>query len=113
MSGLANAFHQLYFEKDSTSVNSDARNNLVGERFFEVMTKAVKKAPVDFEKYKLPCAHVSYKNLTSDPIGTIKAIYLKYGWIVTAAYETILLNYVEENNKKRLEVQQRHSSSTK
>lgn len=45
--------------------------------------------------------HVQYVDTITDPVGTVRRLYARFGWEYTDAYDTALKAYLDENNRQR------------
>ena len=95
MSSLLKGIHQVYYEPECRN------DSEIGLKVHQVSSNLLIKAPNDIIESKLQCNHVIYEDLIKNPIEIIKSIYKQFQWNYTNEYNTILLNYLEDDRIKR------------
>lgn len=73
----------------------------LGQTILSLGSYAIDQVQKDIKNSGLDCADVLFENLTSDPIGQVKAVYKQFNWTFTDEYEKVLKDYLEENHKQR------------
>eukprot|EP01031_Cornospumella_fuschlensis_P031477 gene31477-38045_t len=102
---LVKSLSQVYYENES---RDDA---LLGKKVRDLSAKYLLQCVDDIEKSKLPCSHIHYEELTTNPIGVVKSIYKENGWEFSAEYESILEKYLQKNKEDRERAKQEQAKS--
>jgi hypothetical protein len=92
---LIKAINQTYYEKGSWN---DAT---LGKATKDIIGKALIQSSYEIKESGLDCSHMNYEKLTEDPIESVKNIYQQFGWEYTKEYETLLINYLKDDQEKR------------
>lgn len=95
MCSLMRAIHQMYYEPEGRD------DVALGQKIKEISEKGFTECSEFLKKTSMPCVHTIYNDLIANPIECIKNIYKELGWQFTKEYETILLDYIAEDKKKR------------
>jgi len=98
MCSLMRAVHQMYYEPEGRD------DNALGQKIKEISEKGFTECTEFLKRTSMPCVHTIYNDLVADPVHCIKNIYSQLGWQFTKEYETILLDYLAEDKKKRKSV---------
>jgi hypothetical protein len=92
---LVKSLSQVYYENES---RDDA---LLGKRVRDLSSKYLVQCVEDIKESKLPCSHITYEELTRDPVKVVQGIYAEYGWDFSAEYQSELDKYLQENKENR------------
>ncbi len=93
--GIVQAMQSVYYEKSCTTPQQ------IGQRMSSIGGEVLCGASKFLKDSNTNCAHVMFDNLVGNPIQTVKDVYKQFGWEVSARYEKILVDYLEENRKQR------------
>ena len=80
MCSLLKSFHKLYYEEEG---RDDAA---LGKTLLRVSEDLLTQAPKDIKDCGLPCAHITYNRLLSEPVVVVKEIYAQFGWSFSKEY---------------------------
>lgn len=98
---MLRAMHELYFE------DQDGVDPMLGGQVLNYCSTVLGQAEEDIKTTGLPCAHVNFDKLSTDPIGMVRDIYATFGWEVSKEYEAALTDYLAKDKIKREEVKKR------
>eukprot|EP01031_Cornospumella_fuschlensis_P015802 gene15802-19305_t len=73
----------------------------MGSRAAAEAERSLVQAANDIHETGLPCGHVLYENLVTDPVGVVRDLYSQLQLPFSAEHEAAISDYLEKNKEQR------------